>query len=347
MTFIQVLRPFLRNLQLLSFISFEYDQKKGMIKTGKWYSLYTIVAFCVLQITYYHIAVMYTMYYENRNIGKESPVSEMVHIFEAWVIQIAISLVFFNGLWNQKTQVKFLNKLIEIEKQVLNIKMQLNQENIYKSMKRTSNCLKYCVGFFYFSMFIFKIYFYWNDLFLFVLAYYILCSLLLNSLFIVLVILVLFQKQLFQKLNDNMYRILRTKKINLSKTDLSDLKGLLETYNKLFATVKLFNDSFGLNVVAVIMYLIGIETCLLYIGPFIMLNIPKISFNFIWNGLVDIFWTAPLFAILTVLCFQCKKTQEEAEKIRKTIETEDFKELAAKYDLKENVSNIYLIYINV
>ena len=299
----------------------------------------------MLQIPYYHIAELYTVWYKYKSFNQ---VTQMVHMLEAWLPQIAIILVFSNGMWNQKKQIQFLNEIIEVEKAACKLKVPLNQES-YKSFKQTSDCLKCGVRVFYSLLFVLKLYFFWNELVLLsTLFYYMLCSSLMNTLVIVMLMLVKFQKKLFQTINENVSVILGKLDLDQSKvfseTDTFDLDNLLTLHIKLYATIKLFNDSFGLNCAAIFMYLIGIETCLIYVGPFMMLSVNEISDRFLWNGLADIFWFTPLFSLLITFSLECKKTQDEGVKIQKILGAKDFKKLTKKDDfLKENVSNLLFL----
>lgn len=299
---------------------------------------------CVLlQIPNWYISVFYTTTIKESAV-KSSPVSDMVHIVEIWILEFALLLAFSNGLLKRKCQVKLLNEILAIEKEAFKLKIPMSL-SCYDIIQK-NNKLKAGVLTFYLIALSAKFWVNWGQIaYWSALAYYVFCSLLLSTLLIFLLVLVMVQEQLFKGINLNILNLIEKRDYSNS---CEELKNLLNLHSKLYQTVNRFNDSFGLSIASVCFYVVGIQTCELYLGPFVMLTMDNLDPIIFWDGIANSFWMTPLLICLFLLASNCLKTIKRAQDLNticRNIETTRFEEIDK--NLKGIVSKTFYVKLKI
>lgn len=315
MTFIHSQNYLINILLIGCLISFTYDSKLNLVKTKKIYVVYTLIMGCFMQIIFWQISVIFVKSFTAIE-SKYSPVSEMVYVVEVWAIEIAYILIQWSARFNRYKQVKFLNRILEIEKEIL----KFHQVTCYRRWKSTS--LRYLLASFFFYVFACFLKF----AFIFrgqierqlVLLFFSIGVLFLNAVVILLLMIVKMQKRMFEILYENLTNMLK----NVSSFNFKQLSDICELHNQLYKTLKMFNNSFGIYYIAIFFYNVGMQTCQLYIGPFSLTLQTNALFLFKINSILNGLWTTPSLILCTLLGYECNKTKQEAQRIRLLLQYE-------------------------
>ena len=300
-------------LSLVSVLCVTYDSKLHLVRTKSVYAIYSVLICALTQGPYWIISSMFVESFTA--IEKTySPVSEMVYIVEVWAIDIAYIIFLWNALFNRFKQVKFLNKVLEIEGEIL----KFHRVTCNKKWKRTSLKYFFAVFLFYVIISFFKFFYVFegNSERKFILLFYAFGAFYFSTLIILLLMIVKVQRHLF-------WIILKELKMMLhaSNYNVKEISKICELHNQLYGTIKMFNESFGLCYVGIFFYNVGMHTCQLYIGPY-SATIQKLPNIFKFNACLNGFWTLPSLLLCAMLGHECEKTKCEAEKTRSLMQFE-------------------------
>ena len=80
---------------------------------------------------------------------------------------------------------------------------------------------------------------------------------------------------------------------------------------------------------ALYLYIIGCQTCDMYLGPFNTLN-HEITRKSIINAVMNAIWLSTTILLFSYIAFQCKRTQDEAHKIYFILDRRSFEDESAK-----------------
>ena len=293
---------------LLAFaaISFKYDHRRKCVKSSKIISIYSKVFAIILRAPFWYMGKLYIEEFDNI-LDNTSNVSSMVYFMEVIWLEIGLCLVFLNGIIFRKSQEKLLNLLLKVERDCLILKIPFNQEKCLKRLSQITKILSACSLFSCIFLIILQSYLGRSLSLLAALFYFLLCNHMLNKLLSFLLIIVKMQRKLFQSINKNFEVTVQ------NGFSSNELRNLLDVHNKLSKTIQLFTKSFGRACAAFSLYVVALQTCDMYLGPFTTLSV-EITTRSIWIAVLNILWISPIYIVFVILGFECKRTQDEAHK---------------------------------
>ena len=259
----------------------------------------------------------------------------MVNLIEVYILELLLVLVLSNGILKRKCQVKLLNEIIEIEEIFLELKSPLNSKNYEKINK--VHFIRRSIWMYYLIDYIIKCSMFWGQTtYLTSLLYFAFWENVMNAFIIFLLVLVIMQAEVFTIINLNIKNLLES----ADSCNMSELRKLLTLQDRLFRTIKMFNDAFGMTIAPITLYLVVTQTCELYLGPFVMLTLPLDSIDAMWyyDGLTSAMWIIPFFAAYAALAISCNKTLEEAKSLKRNCKHFDVP--GVNPNLKEMVSHL-------
>lgn len=301
-------------LILLVFSAVVFKCKNNRIVTSTYLLVYSVTIFTILQVFYWYLGYVFVTEFTYHEIKSE--VTDMVHSLELIVLEYGLVLIFFNSIWNRNNQEKYLNGIVDLEEATKKLILTFNQVDCHKSIDKTSNILYFSSVVFDGCVFSIQIYLRQHFELLTASFYYMLCAHLINKLVIFLLMVVRMQKNLFQAFNENLTQVLSTSAFNSS-----DLVKLFRLHKKMVKSIELFKNSFGMVCTALFLYVVGCQTCDMYLGPFNTLT-AAITSKSILNAVMNTIWVFPIIFLLSFLAFDCKRTFDESNQMYSILERE-------------------------
>lgn len=317
-------------LLIFCFVDFQYDFKRKIVKDSKVLVAYCLITACFLQGFFFYISNMNFKSVAS-SMDKESQVNEMIHMIEAWSLEICLVFVVVNAFMNRKGQQRLLNNILKIERICNKLKYQPRVENIKENLRWKSTSLVFGTFTFLFIIFIiFLTNFYSSnhtaminisvDLFL---------TCLNNLIVIFMVFVIQMIHNLFKIINLNIDHKIKEINFWMTSFNMLELLQLLKIHNRLQKSIKLFNESFGMTILGIHIYNIGTITSELYLAFLITRDFVEIDFLiFFFYVTVNIVWCAPLIFNLCLMSSACNNVKDDVEALilmTDQLELKDFK----------------------
>ena len=322
MNFIAIQERSILILLFFSVVSFKYKIKEKRITTPTYLLFYSITTFTAFQVLYWYLAFVFVFLFLQHEVKSE--ITSMTHILEIIGLETGLLLTFMNDIWNRKNQEQFLNGILDLEKVAKKLMFTFKQDECHEHIRKISIRLYIVVAIFDAFVFIIQAYLRPDIKLLTASLYYRLCEHLFNRLIIFLLMLVKMQKYILQACNENLQQLISSKKLSTN-----DLLILLKIYKKLLKSIKQFKSSFGMVCTAIFLYIVGCQTCDMYLGPFNTLNL-EITRKSIINAVMNTVWVFPTIFLFSYFAFDCKRTHDEAHKIYYILDRRSFEDQSAK-----------------
>lgn len=295
-------------LLLTNLITFKYDRKLEKVKTSNVYLFYSLLMTIVTQLIFIEIAQIFLRHY--KSLASDSLVVQMLFSFQTFILELLIFLFSYNGIARRNYQVKFLNKLVEIERDVQSLCQYFCSKNL-----RSQSLQYFTMVIVYFILLFFLKLFLWSQIsinVIFVVLSFMLVTIFFCVYIIYMLMTVKMQKKIIKALNLKLESMLK-KPRNLQ---FQELKKVMVVHNKIYKTLRMFNQAFGLICFAFFVFIVGMETCHIYTGPInTMLNPFNVYEKTTALAFQNVLWIAPQIFLFFKLSVECEKCKREVERV--------------------------------
>ena len=313
MNFIEAQKILVKILNNFGFFAFKVKNCGKAVGSEKFQVFYSIFINTLNQIIFIGTHIKFVLEVKNY-LSDDNQATRLVTILEGIAVEVSSLIIFFGVFWCRKSQKNFLTYLLEMEKRIESFDLENVNQSLMKRSKieAVSQILLHValVGMFTFLA--------PSDQFtLFVIESF---NFITFSLYLILI--TQFVNNTVKTLGNLFDEV--EKKIEFCVTFCpfhfgdKNLLNLLKIHENLTESIEIFNESFGVIVFGVFVYISGIISAELYYGFALIFGNSNavLNFNLVINISGNIFTVFPILFTFCNFGFTCEEVQEKVSKLR-------------------------------
>lgn len=311
MNFLKAQRSLLVILKCLGFFTYAISYDGAIIGRSRFNWIYSIVINACNHFAFVGVHLLFVKQIDNY-YGDDNRISRLVTILEGGATELSRIIVFYSIFLCSDLHIKFMKRIYEVEQEVG--VMKFSRSDCNSELRR--NTLKIITVQVLFNIGIVVYYAAILPDYMFITFMVETILFVIYNLFLMLVTLFLDNTvkslgNLFDETNRNLEQRIKAHLLHFRD---DDLKKIFKIHDHVIELIALFNKSFGVLILAVFIFVLGIITCELYYAIASTFNgIAPLDVNISLSIFGNIFSFSPLFIMLCRFGFTCQETQEKVK----------------------------------